>query len=137
MLPYRDSRLTKLALGLFFVLVIGYALFETRNMLFGPSITVPTQTIETHEQLVTITGQARHISELSMNGAEVVVTEEGAFEEPYLLTEGLNRIVLDARDKYGRRAQKIIEVVYSPLNQNADMADTSSASSTEPVAPTR
>ncbi len=136
MLPYRDARLATLALGAFFVLVLGYALFEARTMLIGPSIAVPTEAIETSEPLVTIAGHARRISALFMNGAEVAVTEEGAFEEPYVLAEGLNRIVLDAQDRYGRHAQKVLEVVYSPPHADADAtADMQSASSTQPVAP--
>lgn len=137
MLPYRDSRLTKLALGAFFVLAAGYALFEARNMLFGPSITVPTRTIETRDALITITGRANHISALFMNGAQVAVTEDGTFEEPFVLAEGLNRIVLDAKDKYDRRTQKIIEVVYSPPDRDTNTPGAPSASSTEPVAPLR
>lgn len=112
MLPYRDSRLTKIILVAFFVLVLGYAFFEAQGILFGPSIEVPQEITEVHEELITIKGKAERISSLSMNGKEIQVTESGEFEEPYLLASGLNRIVLDAEDKYGRRTQEVIEIVY-------------------------
>ena len=48
-----------------------------------------------------------------MNGRPISVTEDGAFDEPYLLSPGLNRIMLDATDRYGRKTQKIVQVVGS------------------------
>jgi hypothetical protein len=114
MLPYRDSRITQAALGVFFIIVIGYAYFEARGMLWGPSITVTSQPTEVHEPFITIKGQAQHIASLSMNGKPIPVTEDGAFEEPYLLAPGDNRIMLDARDTYGRVRQQSVEVVYVP-----------------------
>lgn len=133
MLPYRDSRLTQIALGLFFVLVIGYAYFEARGLLFGPSITVTSEVTEVHDPFVLIKGHADRISSLSMNGKAIQVTEEGDFSEPYVLAPGYNRVVLDARDKYGRNRTQAIEIVYTPLTgsgQASDTTTTTSASST-------
>ena len=131
MLPYRDSRLTYIALGIFFLLVLGYAYFEARGMLFGPSITVTSKVTEVHDPLITIKGQADRISSLSMNGKTISVTEAGAFEKPYLLAKGYNRIVLDAKDKYGRTRRQIIEIVYTPSTNSGQTA----TSSTGVVAP--
>ena len=114
MLPYRDSRLTYIALGIFFLIVVGYAYFEARGLLFGPSITVSSEITEVHDPFVMIKGQADRIASLSMNGKVIPVTENGMFEEPYLLSPGYNRIVLDATDKYGRKRSHAIEIVYTP-----------------------
>ena len=114
MLPYRDSRLTYIALGIFFLIVLGYAYYEARGLLFGPSITVSSSVTEVREPFIMIRGQADRISSLSMNGKTIPVTEDGAFEEPYLLSAGYNRIVLDASDKYGRTRRQAIEIVYTP-----------------------
>lgn len=127
MLPYRDSRLTKILLGVFFLLVVGYAYFEAQGILFGPSISVLSSITEVHDPFITIKGQADRISSITMNGKEIQVTENGTFEEPYLLAEGLNRIVLDAKDKYGRRTQKVIEVVYTPA-ADTEQTDTTATS---------
>jgi hypothetical protein len=114
MLPYRDSRIVKITLTVFFVLLLGYAYYEARAMLYGPRITVPQDTIVIHEAFTAIKGRAEHISELRMNGTAISVTEEGDFEEPYLLTPGENRIILDATDRFGRTQQEIIEIIYIP-----------------------
>lgn len=148
MLPYRDSRLTKLAIGIFFIVVLGYAYFEARGIFYGPRIHVSAKTTEVNDPLITVQGQADRISSLSMNGKPITVTEDGAFSEPYLLAPGLNRIVLDARDKYGRESREIIEIVYTPLPADSSVASlgdpgltatstpeiATSTPSTEPVA---
>ena len=114
MLPYRDSRLTQIALVVFFVIVLGYAYYEGRGLLFGPSITVPSELQTVSEPYIRLKGTADRISSLSLNGKHIAVTEQGKFDEPYLLAEGLNRIALDATDKYGRTSQKIIQILYIP-----------------------
>lgn len=130
MLPYRDSRLTYIALGIFFLIVLGYAYFEAQGLLFGPSITVTSTVTEVHEPFITIKGKAERIASLSMNGKTISVTEEGAFEEPYLLAPGYNRIALDARDKYGRSRSAAIEIVYTPSISSGQAPTSSSASPT-------
>jgi hypothetical protein len=134
MLPYRDSRLTYIALGIFFLIVLGYAYFEARGFLFGPSITIPSSVMQVHDRLVVIKGQADRISALSMNGKPISVTESGAFEEPYLLSAGYNRITLDARDTYGRSTRQVIEVVYTPDTTATPSTSTGATLSTTTVA---
>ena len=136
MLPYRDSRITQIALVSFFVLVVGYGYFEARGLLFGPSITVTSQTAEVSTPLVEIQGHADRISSLSMNGNAISVTESGDFSEPYVLAPGYNRITLDAQDKYGRTSSQTIEVIYtgvlassSPATTTPDVFATSTPSS--------
>ncbi len=135
MLPYRESRVTRFLLIIFFVLVLGYALFEAQGFLFGPSITTPTGITEVTEQYIRIKGQAARISSLSMNGAPIPVTEDGLFDEPYVLAEGVNRIVLDATDKYGRTRRQVVEIVYTPPPSVGPVATSTAATSTSPVAP--
>jgi len=136
MLPYRDSRLTIAALAVFFVIAALYALFEARGVLLGPTIILTTPVSEVHEPFVMIKGQAERISSLSMNGAPIPVTKDGAFAESYVLAAGYNRIGLEAKDQYGRSTQKDIEIIYTPAGQSpqASASSTISSSSTVPVA---
>lgn len=128
MLPYRDSRLTRIVLIVFFVLVAGYAYFEARSMVFGPAITTSSDMQEVHDPFITIKGRADRITSLAMNGKTVRITEDGTFDEPYLLAPGYNRIVLVARDKYGRSRTRVIEIVYTPTaSSTATTADGASS----------
>ena len=57
--------------------------------------------------------RAERITELKLNGKPISVTENGDFEEPYLLAEGSNHLILEARDARGRTTQKMLEIVYT------------------------
>lgn len=135
MLPYRDGRITRIVLILFFLLIVGYAYYEARGVLYGPNIQVTSHIQEVHEPFIAIQGKADRIADLSMNGRPISVTEDGTFDEPYLLAPGLNRIMLDATDRYGRTAQQIVEVVYTP-DPNAPRAEPRKATTTAPEAST-
>jgi len=131
MLPYRDSRLTRIVLAIFFLIVIAYAYYEARGLLFGPTIVILAQTMTaTDSPYILIQGQADRISSLAGDGNPIQVTEAGAFKEPYVLAPGVNRIVFDAKDKYGNGAQKVIEIVYTPTSGST----TSTGSTSSPQA---
>lgn len=127
MLPYRDSIFARVALGLFFIALIAYAYYEARGVLYGPTISVPEEAVTVHDPFVKIKGKADRISKLSMNGKSIPVTEDGYFEEPYVLAEGYNRISLTAADKYGRSTERFIEIMFEP--QDAIATTTVSTSS--------
>jgi hypothetical protein len=131
MLPYRDSWITRIVLVVFFLLVVGYAYFEAQGILFGPSISVTSSVTTVHDPFVKIEGRADRIASLSMNGKQIAVTESGSFSEPYLLAAGDNRIVLDAKDTYGRTRRKVIEIVYisDPSTVSTTSAGSGQASS--------
>lgn len=135
MLPFRESRIAKVLTIVFFLIVAGYAYYEIRGMLFGPRIHIPSTVTETSERFVILKGKADRIATLSMNGKAITVTEEGVFEEPYLLSEGLNRIVFDAEDKYGRSQSEVMQIVYIP-SPTPEAPSAEQASSTDPdIAP--
>jgi len=113
MLP-RDSKLIRISLLVFFALLLAYALYEGWGLISGPAIHVPTSSITTHEQYTLIRGRAERITELRLNGTTISVTESGEFQEPYLLAEGSNRLVLEARDARGRIARETLDIIYIP-----------------------
>lgn len=125
MLPYRDSRLIRFGLLAFFLIVLGYAFFEGRALLKGPSIEVSPRVMEVSDSFITISGKAERITSLSLNGKEIAVTEEGAFEEGYVLVPGYNRLVLKAQDRYGKATERVVEIIYKPPNLPVEVVETS------------
>ena len=123
MLPYRDSRLIRIGLAVFFLIVLGYAYYEGRALLYGPIIDISPRVMEVSDPLITISGQARRIASLALNGMEISVTEEGGFSEKYVLTPGYNRLILNARDKYGKTTERVVEIVYKSPEVVPDMGN--------------
>jgi hypothetical protein len=111
---FRESRLVRIVLGLFFLLLAGYALFEARGILIGPMITVPEEAVTVSEPLTHIRGRAERITELRLNGKQIPVTESGEFDEPFLLAEGSNHLILEAKDQRGRTTEARLIIVYRP-----------------------
>lgn len=118
-IPSYSSRFVYIGFAVFFLVVVGYALFEMRGLLAGPSITVSPRVLDTSHPLIKISGTALRITSLSMNGKEIPVSEGGLFEESYALTPGYNRIILEAKDRYGKKTERTIEVIYNPESANA------------------
>lgn len=118
-MPSRESRLNRFLLGAFFLVVIGYGLIKAESVFFGPVIHVPEEALVVHDSYILITGRAERISELRLNGTPIPVTEAGEFEEPYLLAEGSNRIILEARDGRERTAMEALTIVYEPKAEAA------------------
>ena len=132
MLPYSDSKITRAVLIAFFIVILGYGLYEAQGLLFGPRIALASQAITVHEPYVEISGRADRISSLLMNGKAIPVTEKGEFNEPYLLAQGDNRITLQAKDAYGRTAASIVEIMYIP---SPDTQETQISTTTEKLTP--
>jgi hypothetical protein len=136
---YSDSKVSIAALGFFFLLVLGYAGFEARGVISGPKVAVSSQAAAVHDPLVTISGQADRITSLTLNGTAVPVTQDGAFDQQYLLSPGENTVTIEGKDEYGRCATQSVSYTYQPLTimstttNIADATATSSASSS-PIA---
>lgn len=114
MLPQRDSKLVRIGLILFFLLILLYALYEAQGLLFGPKINVSTEVAIVHDPYIKVEGKAQRIVALSMNGKQIPVTENGEFSEPFLLARGGNRVALVAKDAYGRTTTRSVEIMYIP-----------------------
>ena len=108
----RDSRFIRLILLIFFLLAAGYAAYEAQGLLYGPEIHLAEASRASPQALTSIRGTAERITELRLNGKTISVTEDGAFDEPYLLAPGSNRIILEARDARGRTTTETLDIVY-------------------------
>lgn len=115
MLPYRHSPISQIALVIFFIIAIVYGVYQARGAVLGPQIIVDTSIAEVHDAYIMVRGSTAHIAELRVNGNPVAVSEEGAFAQPYLLAPGVNRIMFDARDKYGATKHRELDILYTPV----------------------
>lgn len=109
---FRESRVARIVLSFFFLLLIGYALYEARGVLIGPAIELPAEAMTVTEPFVHIRGTAERITELKLNGKQIPVTESGEFDEPFLLAEGSNWLLLEAKDARGRTTEKKLTIIY-------------------------
>lgn len=105
----------KISLGLLFLfLILGYSFYQSRNILTGPVIiiTEPENGSTVPEQFVKIAGIVKNINKISLDDRSIYVDETGSFSEKLLLSEGYNIVKISAWDKFGKKTEKTLELVY-------------------------
>ena len=115
----RPWKLVRIVAGVIIcVVVAGYAAFEARGIVAGPSliVTQPTPGATLVEPVVRLTGTVERISKITLNGQQIFVSEEGAFDEPLILAPGYNEILVEAWDRFDKKTSVMLPVVHTPLN---------------------
>jgi hypothetical protein len=68
-----------------------------------------------HTQHVTVTGTAKNIVKLTLNGREIHTNETGDFTHELVLENGYTILTLAAQDRFGRATSLTRTYVYVPL----------------------
>ena len=119
MLPFRNKKIARWLFVLFVLFVLAYAFFEARNIVLGPQILIATPPGGTTvtSQLVEITGNTKNIQDITLEGRDIYIDEEGVFTERLLLSPGYNIFIFEAKDKFDRHTKKTLELIYKPIEQ--------------------
>lgn len=98
----------------FLFLILSYSFYQSRNLVRGPVITInePENGSNVREQLVKIAGVAKNINKISLDDRPIYIDETGSFSEKLLLSKGYNIVKLSAWDKFGKKTEKTLELVY-------------------------
>jgi hypothetical protein len=101
--------------------LILYGLFNARNLLMGPSVTIfnpISEEIETKQNTVIIKGQAKNVVYISINERPILISPEGLFEEKLLLSEGSNIIEIKAKDRFKKEIVKQMKIYYKETSSS-------------------
>ena|SRR3989338_2809305 len=106
------SKLKIVVIVLLFAIIIGYAFFRTKDLLFGVKLKIydlkDYQSFE--EPVITINGNAKRATELLINGRKIFITKEGSFTEKLLLLPGYNIIDIKATDRFGKSEEEVFHL---------------------------
>lgn len=97
------------------ILVVGYSTLKLKNLAVGPVIDLysPSEGASTKTDLVNVKGKAERISQIYLNGRKIFTDEAGNFNEQYLLASGYNLLEVSAQDKFGRKVEKKVQLVFN------------------------
>jgi cytoskeletal protein RodZ len=104
---FTPARFVKLALLTIASLgVVAYLGFQVRSITAPPDIALfePTDGFTTDQAVVKITGQTTRNATVRVNGAEILLSKDGAFESEVALERGLNVITIEGAKRYSRPA---------------------------------
>ncbi len=89
-----------------------YGLFEARQLITGPTITIvtPADGSATSSPAVRVEGVAHNISFLTINDAPAYTDEAGHFYEVLTPPPGLSVISVSATDRFGRAVKKTLTI---------------------------
>lgn len=106
-----------LGLGIIAVLFSTYVVFQARYIIRGPQLTLIDEPggIQ-NERQITLSGHAENITDIRLNGRQIVTNEDGYFAEHIVLENGYNVVQLQAHDRYGRKTVIEREFVFTPLS---------------------
>ncbi|KKU59572.1 MAG: hypothetical protein UX81_C0008G0022 [Parcubacteria group bacterium GW2011_GWA2_47_12] len=105
----------RLAFALAIIVFAGlasYGVYQSREYLHGPSISI--ESAEQNGALISITGNAKRIAFLSLNGKQIFTDENGLWQETVLLLPGYNSMTVAARDRFGRTNEKYLDAYRAP-----------------------
>jgi hypothetical protein len=64
-----------------------------------------------NSSLAVVHGTASKATHITLNGREIFIDKEGNFSESIVMLPGFSIVTLNARDKFGKTAEKKFEVV--------------------------
>jgi len=106
-----------IAFFVLFVVVVFYSFIKMKDVFNG--VQLQTKIDLTQSSIATITGKAKHATQLTLNGREIFIDKDGNFSEPVALPPGFSIMTISALDKFGKTSEKKFEVVYKENNQVA------------------
>lgn len=98
------SRLISLVVVSMVLIFFGYLWFEYRYLILSPSLDVkyPPDQITVQEETVNVKGLIDPEATLSINNQEVAIEKNGEFGAEIKLTEGTNKLSIEAKSKIGK-----------------------------------
>lgn len=122
-LPFvlRASGTSALALLLF-----GYLGFQIKQIVKPPELELfaPIDGVIAKTQTVTVKGKTNKEVKVTINGKEVDHDEQGGFDEPITLAQGVNTIIVSATSKHGK-SKTLTRYVVAQKEQQFSLIETS------------
>jgi hypothetical protein len=98
---------------IFLLIVILYASFQARFIIFGPQVSIVSHQdgeVVDHS-VIDLSGQAKNISWISLNDYQIFTDEEGFWSERLAVSKGMNIMTVKVRDRLGREKEKMVRII--------------------------
>ncbi|OGI65293.1 hypothetical protein A2642_01485 [Candidatus Nomurabacteria bacterium RIFCSPHIGHO2_01_FULL_39_10] len=105
------------ALSMLFLFIVFYAFFRSEDLLLGvkiKNINIVDGAI-VKNSIIAVTGNAKNAINLTLNGREITINENGDFNETIALLAGYNIINITAKDKFGYVDEKNYKLMYENI----------------------
>ena len=106
--------LFRIGVSILLIALLVLIFHQSKNLLAGPtiSITSPLNGSTLSSSYLQIEGLAKRVSFITLNDRQIYVDEQGNISEQLLLQRGYNIISLKAIDRFNRKVEKRLEIMY-------------------------
>jgi hypothetical protein len=100
--------------SILFLFIFIYAFFRSKDLIFGIKIKDVniTDDAKMTSNVIKVTGNAKTAKNITLNGREISINENGDFNETVALLSGYNIINITAKDKFGCIDEKNYKLIY-------------------------
>jgi len=91
--------------------IIGIFSYEKMSFIWHGVKIEATLEKKANSPLATVKGKAEKATHLTLNGREIFIDKEGNFSESIAMLPGFSVVTLNAKDKFGKTAEKKFEIV--------------------------
>ena len=100
--------MTRFFIGLIISVFAVYGLWEAYPLIAGPALTIVEPVSGAHylDGIVAITGQARRVTALTLDGGPLFAEQSGRFTTTLAFPRGGSILTLTATDRFGRSVTK-------------------------------
>jgi hypothetical protein len=96
--------LVKTLIAVVLIVLLGYGLLKAEPLLVGPTLSLSTPTDGAHfpDGMVTVAGNAKRATQLTLNGAPLLSDQNGSFETALAFPKGTSILTIVAKDRFGK-----------------------------------
>jgi hypothetical protein len=116
--PFRFRTTVRVILSLVLLgVLLLYVVWQARFLLTGPVIVLRDEPPQhSNERIVTLSGAARNITSITLNGRQIFTDPHGEFKEALVLENGYTIATIAATDRYGRTTELRRPFIYTPAS---------------------
>lgn len=105
--------LRKIIFSIFIIIVVSYAIYTARGVLFSPKLLIfsPKNWEHISGTRVKFSGQTIPKTQLWIDGARVESDEKGFFESSLFFHPGYNEMGISVKNRFGKETSKVLKFV--------------------------
>lgn len=99
--------------SLVFILIIGYLIYQL-NVLIGPprlTIEEPMNNLVIDKTTIAVKGQSEPGAQLTINGQQIYINEDGGFSQEINLNQGANIIKIEVTNRFGKSRSETRQIL--------------------------
>jgi len=103
-----------LLVSVLFLFIMIYAFFRSKDLILGVKIKNVNivDGAKVTNNILNVTGVAKNAVDLTLDGREISVDQQGNFNETIALLPGYNIVDIKARDKFGHTDERNYKLIY-------------------------